>query len=200
MSDLQHDQTRAEARRSFTGSRLTDSQFDEAWSIAGILNREIHKSGSFVEKLADFSHAFARSQRFDAAKGEVILRDLHTARFGQSLNQVREGLMAREAVARDVAGDQALHHARAIPEMIKDGPTMPFYQAADRAGIAMARQHGITETGARKMMAEAFEAAEGRPLRAVGKEMEARHHQPVREAERAARQAERSRVRSGPQR
>lgn len=200
MSDPDTDPKRGEARQSFTGSRLTDSQFDEAWNIAGILNREIHKSGSFIEKLTDYAHAFARSQRFNAAKGEVILRDLHTARFGETLNQVREGLMAREAVARDVAGDQALHHARTIPEMIKDGPTMPFHQAADRAGLAMARQHGITETGAKKMMAEAFEAAEGRALREVGKELEAQHHQPMREAEWAARRIERAPMRAGPER
>ena len=42
---------RQEARQSYTGSRLTDSQFDEAWNISGIINREIHRSGSFREKL-----------------------------------------------------------------------------------------------------------------------------------------------------
>lgn len=193
------DPKRAQARQSFTGKRMTESQFDEAWNITGIINREIHKSGSFIEKLTDYAHAYARNQKFDGARGEVILRDLYAARYGESMNQTRKGLMEREAMIRESAQEQALHHARSIGKMIQDGPTMPFYQAADTAGVAMARQHGITESGAKKLMADAFETAEGRSLRDHGKELETMHHIPVRDAERAARQATRNQMqRSGP--
>ena len=50
------------------------------------------------------------------------------------------------------------------------------------------------------MMKTAYAAVEGRDLYADGKAIEAQHHEPVRNAERAARQAERAaQTRSGPQ-
>jgi hypothetical protein len=59
----------------------------------------------------------------------------------------------------------------------------------------------LTDSCAKKMMKEAFEEAEGKDLYAYGKAVEKRFHTPVREAERAAQQAERSeKTRSGPQR
>jgi hypothetical protein len=190
---------RQEARQSYTGSRLTDSQFDEAWNISGIINREIHKSGSFREKLTDYAHAFARSEKFDAMRGETILRDIYNARHGESMNQTREALMEREAMLRDTGDDQALHHAHMVKTLIQDGPTMPFYRAYDISAVEMARQHGVTESGAKSMMKEAFEKAEGRDLYISGKELEDRHHKPVRDAERAIQRSDRQRQRTGPQ-
>jgi hypothetical protein len=76
---------------------------------------------------------------------------------------------------------------------------MPAYQAIDQASVAMARQNGITDYGARKMMDEAYQAAENRTLREACNDLEDRFHKPVREAERATRQATRSQMqRSGP--
>ncbi len=193
-------QIRAEARQSYTGSRLTNAQFDEAWNIAGIIDREIHRSGSFIEKLTDYARTFAGREKVDASREEVILRDIYTARFGQTMNKTREALMGRETVTRDAALEQALHHARTVGTMIKDGPTMPFYQAYDRAALTMARQHGITETGAKSLMKDAFETAEGKTLYAFGKDEESKHHLPVRDAARTAKKAERNQQsRSGPQ-
>lgn len=200
MSDEHADPSRLQARQSYTGCRMTESQFDEAWNITGIINREIHKSGSFIEKITDYAHAFARSQKFDAARGEVMIRDLYSARFGESMNETRENLMGREAFAKEAAKEHALKHAHSIGSMIKDGATMPFYQALDRAGLNMARRLDITETGAKRMMADAFEQAEGKPFREHFKDIEAEHHIPVRDAERAARQQERRQLqRTGPQ-
>ena len=190
-----------DAKQSFTGKTLTQSQFDEAWALSDIMAREIRKSGSFKEKLTDYSHAFARSEKFDQMKGETIIRDIFSARHGQTMNQMREGLMEREAVVRESASDQALHHARSVPEMIKSGETMAFYKAYDAAAVNMARQHGITETGAKTLMKDAFREAEGSELYDVGKEREAEFHTPKRAAERADRavQKERGQTRTGPQ-
>lgn len=200
------DPVREQARRSYTGSRLTDSQFEEAYNVTGIINCEIQKTGSFREKLTDYSHAFARSQKFDALRGETILRDLYSARYGESMNQTREALMDRI----DCLGDRADHArvlelARSIEGLIKNGSTMPFYQAFDIAGVTMAREFGITENAAKMLMKESFEEAEGRELYAWGKELEDRYHRPVAEAERAARRAKkqescRSYARTGPSR
>ncbi len=187
---------RDRARNSYTGQRLTDSEFETAWNITGIIRRELEKSGSFIEPLTDYARTFAGRNAVDASKQEMILRDMYAARYGETLNKTREALLERDARVREVGQDRALHHARTIEGMIKDGPTMPFYQALDKAAIAMARKHQITESGAKSMMKESFEAAEGKPLYDHGKDVEARYHAPVRKAERATRQAERGSQRS----
>jgi len=74
------DPNRQPARESFHGQTLTDAQFDEAYAISSVLHREIQKSGSFREKPTDYAHAFARAERFDAMKGEEILRDVFKGR------------------------------------------------------------------------------------------------------------------------
>ncbi len=178
------------ARESFSGSSLTQSQFKEAWAISGILNREINKTGSFKDKLTDYAHAYARSERFDALRGETILRDIYTARFEMSLNQTREGLLAREEALPDTARARALTCAETIGELIQKAPTQPFYQAYDRAAVTLAKELNITQSGAKSLMKDEYQANHGRDLYEVGKEIEAAYHKPVREAEIAARKAE----------
>ena len=177
-----------EARNSPTGKTLTASQFDEGSAIAGIIDRGIHKSGGFRDKLTDFAHAYARSQKFDALRGELIIRDLYTVLYGQTMNQTREALMEREAVLRDTGHDQALQYARSIGPKITEGETMPFYRAYDETAVMMARQHSITEAGAKELMKEAYRQAEGRELYDACKELEERHHTPKREARTATKQ------------
>ena len=70
------------ARESFSGRLLTNAQFEEAMAITGIIRREIQNSGSFKEKLGDYAHAFARTEKFDVMKAETIIRDLFKARTG----------------------------------------------------------------------------------------------------------------------
>lgn len=178
------------ARESFSGRTLTESQFREAWAISGIINGEIHKTGSFREKLTDYAHAFARSEKFDALRGETILRDIYQGRYGQTMNQTREALMEREAKLPETALDRALVHAEAIGPMIQEGATQPFYQAYDAAAVLLARELGITQLGAKSLMNEAYKNAHERDLREAGKEIEEAYHKPVREAEIAARKAE----------
>jgi len=68
----ENDQMRlTDARNSFTGKALTVSQFDEAWAVAGIMDREIRKSGMFREKLGLYAQSFASSEKFDQIKGGV---------------------------------------------------------------------------------------------------------------------------------
>lgn len=192
---------RVKARASYSGSRLTDAQFDEAWNITGILHREIHRSGSFIEKLTDYARTFAGRGKVDASREEAILRDIYAERFGQSMNKTREGLADRERTLRNAGDEQAQHYAQTVTALIPQGETMPFYQAYDRAASDMARQHGISEAGAKSMMKDAFAHAEGGSLYEVGKALEAEHHIPARDAQRAARTAERRELaRTGPSR
>lgn len=184
-----------EARHGFTGRNLTDSQFAESWGLAGIMERSIRANGSFHEKLTDYAHAFARNEKFDTVKGETIIRDIFKARYGQTMNQMREGFIERESQLKDVTRDQALAQARKIETLIAEGETMPFYRAYDQASASLAESLGITQAGAKTMMREAYRTVEGRELYDTGKALEEKHYRPRMEAERAAREASQDRPR-----
>jgi hypothetical protein len=152
--------------------------------VAAIMERGIRTNGSFVEKLGDYAHAFARAEKFDATRGEVIIRDMFKARYGVTMNQMREGLLSREAEIKETMTEQAMTHARAIEPLIRDGETMPFYRAYDRQAVKMAKTLGITQAGAKSMMKDAYEKIEGRDLYETGKALEEKYHLPKREADR----------------
>ncbi len=184
------------ARQSFSGKGLTESQFQEAWAITGILHGEIQKTGSFREKLTDYAHAYARSEKFDAMRGENVLRDIYQGRYGQTMNQTREGLMEREAQLPSNAQAEIKWQANRVMDLIKDGPTMPFYQAYDVAARELAQSFSITQRTSKELMSSAFKDERNRTLYEAGKEQEETHHKPVREAEVAARKAEQQQTRS----
>ena len=195
-AEMERESRIAEARQSFTGKSLTDAQFAESWSLAGVMARNIRASGSFHEKLTDYAHAFARSERFDAVKGETIIRDIFKARYGVTMNQMREGFLEREAEVRDSAREPALVHARSIETLISDGETMPFYRAYDRASGKLAESFGITQAAAKTLMKDAYREIEGRELYETGKALEDQHHRPRVEAEQAKREEARERPRA----
>lgn len=194
-AEMERERRIAEARQSFTGKSLTDSQFAESWALAGVMARSIRASGSFHEKLTDYAHAFARSERFDAVKGETIIRDIFKARYGVTMNQMREGFTQREAEVRDSAREQAMAHARSIETLIAEGETMPFYQAYDQASARLAHSFGITQAAAKTMMKDAYREVEGRELYETGKALEDQHRPKV-EAEQARREEARERPRA----
>lgn len=191
-----NDQDLQAARESFSGRTMTDGQLKEAIAIADILHNEIHRSGSFIEKLTDYGHAYARAERFDALKAEGMIRDTYQARYGQSLNQAREALVAREEELRESQDPAILLHAESVEQIIQDGPTAPFYKAYDQAAISLSEKLRVTQAGAKVMMKEAYVAKHGCELYARGKELEDAFHKPVREAEVAARKAEKLQSRS----
>ena len=122
------EQTRiAQARESFSGRLLNDAQFNEAIAITGIIEREIKRSGTFKEKLGDYSFAFARSERFDAMKAEAVLRDLFKERTGQSMNQMREGLVENEQKLTDDQRQQAYQATCDIAPMMEQGTKSVSY-------------------------------------------------------------------------
>lgn len=189
------DPSYAEARNSQAGKRMTDGQFADIWALAGIMNRHIHRTAVFKDKLGDHSHALARTEKFDAHRANLMIRDVYEARYGEEMNQTRKNLVEREANLPDGFEMRALFHARSIEPIIRDGETKPYYQALDIAAVNMAGEFGISEAGARRMMTESFERAEGRDLYSVGKEWEEAFHKPVREAEKAIERQQTSRSR-----
>lgn len=176
-----------QARDSFAGRLLTDSQFQEAVAITGILEAEIKKSGTFKEKLGDYSHAFARTEKFDAMKAESTLRDLFKARTGQSMNQMREELMDRENALDDSIDEQIKTVTREIGPMIKDGNKMPFHRAYDFQASVLATDLDITTAGAKRLMTEVFRKEADGELYDWGKGLEEKYYRPQIEAEKAER-------------
>ena len=179
--------------KSFQGQAMTDAQTDIAMNLASIINRHIHKTGSFREPLTDYAHAFARSEKFDAMKGETIIRDVYASQFGRTMNATREALMEREKSLPENTPELALQSARQTLEAISTGETEPFYKAYDREGAALARSLSITENAAKALMSESYRAVEGRELYATGKELEEKFHRPRMDELRKSRESTRSR-------
>lgn len=172
-----------QARDSFAGRLLTDTQFNEAMAITGIIETEIKKSGTFREKLGDYAHAFARTEKFDSVKAETTLRDLFKARTGQSMNEMREQLMEREKSLADTDPELVKDITRQIGPMIKEGDKMTFYRAYDHQASRLAGELGITNTGAKKLMTETFRQEAGSELYDWGKGLEAKYYRPQIDAE-----------------
>jgi hypothetical protein len=165
-------------RNSYIGRTLTESQWDIATDVARIINRQIQKTGSFREALTDYAHAFSRSEKFDAAKGEIIIRDVFAAQYGQTMNALRETLVNNEKNLPESAREQAIQSARQTLDSIAKGETEPFFKAYDRESNKLALALNITESGAKKIMVESYRAIEGRELYESGKELEELHHKP----------------------
>jgi len=186
----------SEVRQSVTGSKLSDSQSDESKSLAEIMRRGIRKNGKFREKLTDYSHAFARGEKFDAMKAEMIIRDQFKVQYGETMNQMRLGLKERQENLPDTANRDALEYARMIEPLIRDGDTMPFYRAYDYVGSALSEKLNITEAGAKELMTTAYRESEGKELYDFGKALEKKFHEPVREAKQQEREAQREKSRT----
>ena len=181
-----------QARESFSGRMLTDTQFEDAMAVTGIIEREIRTTGKFKEKLGDYAVAMARTERFDAMKSETIIRDLFKTRTGQSMNQMREELIERENTLTDEQRRSAYPHAKDIGRMIEQGDKMPFYRAYAHKATDLADELGITDASAKTLMKEEFKAQENRELYDWGKEYEEKYYRPQIEAEKQQREAQRS--------
>ncbi len=168
----------ANARNSYIAKTLTESQWDIAADVASIINRQIQKTGSFREALTDYAHAFSRSEKFDAAKGEVIIRDVFSAQYGLTMNALRESLLNNEKNLPESAREQAIQSARQTLDSIAQGETEPFFKAYDRESNRLAQALNITESCAKKFMVESYRAIEGRELYETGKALEEQYHQP----------------------
>lgn len=179
--------------KSFQGQTMTDAQTDIAINLANIINRHIHKTGSFREPLTDYAHAFARSEKFDAMKGETIIRDVYAAQFGRTMNATRQALIEQEKNLPESTSELAVQSARQTLEAISMGETEPFYKAYDREGSALARSLSITENAAKALMSESYHAVEGRELYGTGQELEEKYHRPRMDELRKSRETTRSR-------
>lgn len=209
-----------QARQSFSGRLLSDAQFEEAVAVTGILERQIKSSGSFKEKLTDYSYAMARSERKDAIKIESRVRDIFKARTGFTMNEMREGLLQRErelfgtpaqqpALSNDFTAAEAVpgavsdeQKARAykaandVGQMVSEGTLLTFNRAVSYEAAILATELNITDAGAKRFMKDAFMETENRDFWEWGKELDNEYFQPQVEADKQQRQEERSQGRA----
>lgn len=190
----------ANARESFSGRLLTNRQFEEALTLTHIIEREIRRSGAFKDKLGDYAFAFARSERFDAVKAESMLRDIFKERTGQTMNQMREGLVETQAKLTDEQKQIGYRYAAEIGELMENGAKMSFNRAVAHQSQQMAAELHISDAGARTIMAEEFEAVEGQSLWDWGKELDEQFYRPQIDAEREKRTQTTSQAETRPER
>ncbi len=207
-----------DTRECFSARLLSDAQYFECKSVARIIEREILYSGTFKEKLGDYAYALARLQKFDVAKAETILRDVFKASTGQSMNQMRESLAANLEAIDDDNRQQAYQSACDIGEFMENGDKLCFNRAFAALAQNFARELGITDIAAKRIMSDEFNKAEGSKLYDWGKELDEQFFRPQIDAEKQQRASSRSsngrtrtqpkpntakrsrqRVRSGPQ-
>ena len=183
-----------DARESFSGRILTDHQYNKADVFTDLIRSEIHYSGTFKENLSDLSYAFARTEKFDISRADNTLRDVFKLKNGQTMNEMREDLMKREANLE--LDDQTIElikdKTREIGSAIKDGNKVTFHRAYTQKAEELATDLGITNAGARRLMTETFRQETNGELYDWGKEMEEKYYRPQIEAEAQERKTSRS--------
>lgn len=182
-----------DARECFSARLLTDAQYFECKSVARIIEREILYSGTFKEKLGDYAYALARSQKFDVAKAETILRDVFKASTGQSMNQMRESLAKGLEAIDDDHRQQAYQSACDIGDLMENGDKLSFNRAFATQAQNFAREFGITDIAAKRIMSDEFNKAEDSKLYDWGKELDEQFFRPQIEAEKQQRETSASR-------
>ena len=182
-----------DARECFSARLLTDAQYFECKSIARIIEREILYSGTFKEKLGDYAYTLARSQKFDAAKAETILRDVFKASTGQFMNQMRESLANNLEAIDDDHRQQAYQSACDIGDIMENGDKLTFNRVFASQAQILAREFGITDIAAKRIMSAEFNKAEGSKLYDWGKELDEQFFRPQIDAEKQQRETSASR-------
>lgn len=176
-------------RESFSGRPLSDAQFDNVRAVTGIIKRKIHRNGAFLDDLRDYAYAFARTEDIEPIRAETIIRDIFKAQYGQTMNQMREGLAERESKLTKAQTGLAYDFALATGKMIEDGDKISFNRAFNHQAAQLAREFGITDAGAKRLMKEEFKAAEADlDFYEWGKDIEERFYRPQIEAEKEQRE------------
>jgi len=177
----------AEARDIQAARWLTDPQFEELVSICAILNREIHRSGSFIEKLGIYTFAVSLTEKgISTNRADKIIRGLFKSLFGRTLDQLRQSLLKAEEELDEESLEMGVPYAFEVQSMIqgRDETTngsspVPFHRAYAHQATQMATQLAITDAAAKRIISERYKALEGRDFYEEGKQCEAKFFRPT---------------------
>jgi len=190
----------AETRNSYSARLLTDPQFEEFTSLCIMLNREIHRSGSFIEKLGIYSFAVSLTEKgISTSRADTIIRDLFKGLFGQMLDGLRQSLLKNEEALDEEAIAMGFPYAMEVLQMIEGNEdeghgvsSVPFHRAYSHQAALMATQLSITDAAVKKIISEQLEKLEGRAFYEKGKQYEDKYFQPQIQAEKRHREARKS--------
>ena len=172
---------RETALQSYSGQRMTNAEFEDAYAICGIIAREIKRSGSFFEARENYAFSFSKGKKISTEQAQDALGDVFKARHGQTMNEMREAVIAQD---QKVTAKMAAPYAEKVGQLIQEGETMPYYKALDQSSAEMAGAHGMTQNHAKSLMKE----AKG-DLYDLGKELQAAYHEPAVAARKAGSEA-----------
>ena len=169
-----------EARNTNNARLLTDAQFEELVSICAILNREIRRKGSFIEKLGIFAFVVSLTERgISCNRAESLLREIFKSLYGKTPDQLRQELIMAEGALDDESIAMGVPYAFEILKMIENGDPsaddkmpMAFHRAFAHQASVMAAQLSITDATAKRIITEQFEKREGRSFYDEGKKAE----------------------------
>jgi len=156
------------ARQSYSGQRLSARHFEDVYAITGIIERDITHDASFYQSRENYAFAFSKGLKLTPSQCENIIGDVFKARFGKTMNQMREDYIKRD---EEIAQDQALPYAEKLKTLIQDGQS--FYKAQDIIASEMTHALGITSKRSKALMKDAHQQAHGMELYDVSKELEA---------------------------
>lgn len=148
------------ARDSFSGRLLTETQFDEIVMITRILEREIFRSGSFKNKLADYCHAMSRTERIDPKRIETSIRDIFKDRVGKTMFQLCEDLKTAEDNLSQNDKAEIIKAVEEIEYKMKEGEKITFNRALSETAQEMADRFQIKDITVIKIMAESHNEAQ----------------------------------------
>lgn len=182
----------AECRNGFHTNYMTDPQFEMFVPMCAMLNREIHKSGSFFELLENLAFVASKNERYiNADKAEDILRGLFKDLFGTTPDGLRQTLAKNLEALSDDQKALGYEFAKAALALVEEGDKIPFHRAFAQQAAIMATELSITDYAAKQIMSEQFEAHEEREFYETGKETEDKFYRPQIEAEKRKRQSRR---------
>lgn len=175
--------------------KLTLTRNDESQMIAAIIRREILYSGKFADKLADYAHAYARTDKVDSVHASQIIRSQFTALYGVEMNDFRKQLMEREQSLSPEQRSQGLEAAERIVEGVRQGQA--FWKQYDVHAKRLADHLSITESGAKAIIKDEFEREKSREFYSFAKEVERDRQAPEASSQQAVSQSP-SMKRDGP--
>lgn len=184
--------TVADCRNSFNANYLTDPQFEMLVPMCMILNREIHKSGSFIEMLENLVFIVSKSERYiSAERADEIIRGLFKDLFNSTPDQLRRQLDKNLEELTEEQRSLAYEFAKSALKNVEEGDKIPFHRAFAQQAAIMATELAITDYAAKKLMSAQFEIQEEREFYEAGKQIEDQFYRPQIEAEKRKRSSKR---------
>lgn len=194
--------TEKDPREGYNARICTDRQVKDLEGIADSLKRNTEETGSFRERLMDIAKSFAINEDMSLQRAESSIREVFEATHGQTLYAYQQNMLTKEKELFDreknpatKEKERAYQGVNAAAKGVKEGNMISPNRAFATEATKVAGELGITDRGAAKLMAEAFNEEKDRELKEFKKELKEEHFDPQVEAEKAIRKQKQSQTR-----